>query len=264
MQLQVLPIRLRVLLALPVLLAGLAVVAPAHGERVQRGHLIASLDGGLSPLRLPREGTAPVAIHLEGGLHTDDGSTLPRVRRIELGLPGSGVVDARGLPLCRPRLLQDTRPGEARAACGAAMVGRGELKARVVLPFHAPFTVRARLQAFNARIGGRRAVVVHGFSSDPPTTLVLPFTIQRREGRFGTVLVGDLSSSLGPWPRLADFQLTLSRRFEYRGRTHSYLRASCPIPKQFTAGFFSFAKLSFKLAGGGRIGTGIARSCRAI
>ena len=263
MQLQVLPIRLRALIVLAVVAAGLA-AAPAGAERVQRGHLIVALDGGLSPLRLPREGTAPVSIRLEGGLRTDDGSTLPRVRRVEFGLPGSGVLDTRGLPLCRQRLLRDTRPGEALAACGAAQVGHGELRAKVVLPRHPPFAIRASLRAFNGKVDGRRAVILHAFSTDPPTSLVLPFTVQHRPGRFGTVLVGNLSSSLGPWPRLADFRLVLSRRFEYRGRTHSYLRASCPIPKRFTAGFFSFAKLSLQLAGGGRIGTGIARSCRAI
>ena len=263
MQLQVLPIRLRALLGALLLLV-IVLASSAQAERAQRGNLIVSLDGRLSPLRLPREGTAPVSIHLAGGLRTDDGSTLPRVRRVEIGLPGSGVLDTAGLPLCRPRLLHDTRPGEARAACGDARVGHGMLSARVTLPRQPAFTVHAKLQAFNARIGGRRAVVVHGFSADPPTTLVLPFSIEHRAGRFGTVLVGDLSSSLGPWPRLADFELTLSRRFSHRGRVHSYLRASCPIPRRFTAGFFSFAKLSFELVGGGHIGTGIARSCRAL
>ena len=57
--------------------------------------------------------------------------------------------------------------------------------------------------------------------------------------------------------------MTLSRRYAYRGQRRSYLSASCPIPPRFTAGFFSFAKASFTLAGGGRIGTGIARGCRA-
>ena len=44
--------------------------------------------------------------------------------------------------------------------------------------------------------------------------------------------------------------MTLSRRYSYRGRARSYLSASCPIPPRFTAGFFSFAKASFTLAGG--------------
>jgi len=57
--------------------------------------------------------------------------------------------------------------------------------------------------------------------------------------------------------------VTLSRRYSYRGRRRSFLSASCPIPPRFTAGFFSFARASFAIAEGGRIGTGIARGCRA-
>jgi hypothetical protein len=92
---------------------------------------------------------------------------------------------------------------------------------------------------------------------------VLPFIVEPGSGRFGTALVADLPPALGPWPHLAHFEMTLSRRYSYRGRSRSYLSASCPIPPRFTAGFFSFAKASLTLAGGRQIGTAVARGCRA-
>src|SRR5262245_44713940 len=70
----------------------------ARGESSQYGTLIVSLDGRLSPLALPRERSAPVAISLRGRLQTADGSPLPRVTEVELGLPQQGVLSTHGLP----------------------------------------------------------------------------------------------------------------------------------------------------------------------
>jgi hypothetical protein len=236
----------------------------AHGERSQRGNLIVSLDGSLSPLQLPRDRPAPVAVNLEGGLQTTDGALLPRVTRVELGLPGQGVLNTHGLPACSRRQLRDTTDEEARAKCGGALVGDGRLRADVLLPNQEPFTIHASLLAFNGRVGGARAVLLHAFATEPPVVVVLPFVLHRdRNGRFATALVADLPPTLGPWPHFAHFEMTLSRRFQHRGRDRSYLSATCPIPRRFTAGFFSFAKASFTLEGGSQIGTGIARSCRA-
>lgn len=244
-------------------LAGLLGAGLARGEQSQQGDLIVSLDGGLSPLQLPRDRTAPVAVRLDGGLRTADGSLLPRVTRIALALPGQGVLSTRGLPVCPQRRLRNTKDPEALAACGPALVGHGELRAQVLVPHQAPFTIHSHLLAFNGRVGGHRAVILHGAATDPPTVVVLPFLVRRGSGRFGTTLVADLPPALGPWPHVAHFEMTLSRRYAYRGRERSYLSASCPIPPRFTAGFFSFAHATFTLTGGRRIGTGIARSCRA-
>jgi hypothetical protein len=244
-------------------LVGALAAGLARGERAQQGNLIVALDGDLEPLKLPRDRAAPVAVHLAGGLQTADGTLLPRVTRVELGLPGQGVLSTRGLPLCSQRQLRNTTSAEARRVCGSALVGDGELQADVLVPNQAPFTIEASLLAFNGRVGGRRAVILHAFAAKPPTVVVLSFVVRPGSGRFGTTLVADLPPSLGPWPHFAHFDMTFSRHYEYRGRRHSYLSASCPIPKPLTAGFFSLARATFTLANGGQIGTGIARSCRA-
>jgi hypothetical protein len=249
-------------LALLALLGGLG-AGLAQGERTQQGNLIVSLDGGLAPLALPRDRPAPVSVRLDGGLQTADGELLPRVTRVELGLPGQGVLSTRGLPTCSQRRLRNTTSAEARRACGGALVGGGQLEADVLLPNQQPFQIHADLLAFNGRVDGTRAVILHAFAAKPPTVVVLPFLLRHRGGRFGTALVADLPPTLGPWPHFAHFAMTLSRRYSYRGESRSYLSASCPIPARFTAGFFSFAKATFTLAGGRKIGTGIARSCRA-
>jgi hypothetical protein len=232
-------------------------------EQTQQGTLVSSLRGELRPLALPRERPAPVAIHLEGRLRTSDGSLLPRVTRLEIGLPAQGSLSTRGLSVCPPRRLRNTRGDEALAACGSALVGRGELEAMVALPGQVPISVHARLLAFNARIGKRRAVLLHAGAADPPTTSVLPLLVSKGRGRFRTALVGRIAPALGPWPHLERFQITLFRRYGYRGVRRSFLSASCPIPPSLTAGFFSFARASYRLATGTEIATAIARSCRA-
>ncbi|HET9198559.1 MAG TPA: hypothetical protein VFN92_09945 [Solirubrobacterales bacterium] len=262
MQLQVLPIRLRLLLlALAVLAA--AGAATAHGERTQRGNLIVSLDGKFSPLALPRDRPAPVAVQLRAGLRTSDASVLPRVTKVELGIPGQGVITTRGLPTCGLRRIRDATAAKALEACGSALIGTGEMVAQVKIPSQDPFEVHARLLAFNGRVGDHRAVMLHGISTQPPSAIVIPFVIRLRPGKFGTVLVAHVPENLGPWPRFAHFEMNLFRRYVEGGKRLSYLSASCPIPRSNTAGFFSFAKATFTLADGRRISTGIARSCRA-
>lgn len=245
------------------LVAALAFAAVAHGERVQRGNLIVRLDGRFAPLTLPRDRKAPVSVHLDAGLQTADGSLLPRVTRVELGIPGQGAISTRGLPTCTQRRLRNTTTARALELCRPALIGSGRMVAQVKIPHQAPFIVHARLLAFNGRVHGRRAVIVHGLSTKPPTVVALPFLIELRPGKFGTVLVAHLPRNLGPWPRFARFEMDFSRRYVSGGRRLSYISASCPIPKRFTAGFFSFARATFTLAGGRRVSTGIARSCRA-
>jgi hypothetical protein len=234
----------------------------ASGERAQAGSLIFSLDGRISPLKLPRDHPAPVAVHLSGSLRTDDGSTLPRMIRMDLGLPQQGVIDTRGLPVCSPRRLRSATTAGALEGCRDALVGRGRLRADVVLPDQSPLSIDTKLLAFNARIDGRQALVVHAFGRGVPVAVVIPFLLERGSGNLGRIFVAKLPRALGPWPRLASFEMTLSRRFDYKGRRHSYLSASCPIPKALTAGFFSLARAGFSIAGGGHIGTAITRGCR--
>ena len=183
---------------------------------------------------------------------------------MELGLPQQGVLDTRGLPACSPRRLRSATSTGAMEACGDALVGRGRLRAEVVIPDEAPLSIDAELLAFNARVEGRPAVVMHAFGEGVPVAVVIPFHFERQDGRLGRTLVARLPGALGPWPRLATFEMTLSRHFEYRGKSHSYLSASCPIPKTLTAGFFSLARAGFTIAGGRHIGTAITRGCRGL
>jgi hypothetical protein len=92
--------------------------------------------------------------------------------------------------------------------------------------------------------------------------VVLPFKFERHHGRLGLTIGADLPTALGPWPHLARFKMKLGRDYRFHGRPHSFLRARCPIPPRFTAGFFSLAKVTYTLIDGRRISIAITRGCR--
>jgi hypothetical protein len=236
----------------------------AGAERTQSGNLIVSFDGGITPRTLPRHHPAPVTVHLAGRVLTSDGSPLPRVNWIKLELAWRGQLFTHGLTVCPRGRLESSDSRQALAACRDALVGQGRLFAKIFVPNQDPFGVHAHLLAFNGRTkAGRPKVLVHAYASDPPVAFVIPFTVRHQKGAFRTVLVTTIRRSVGPWPHVANFQIKVSRSFNWRGERHSYLSATCPVPPHFTAGFLSFARATYTFAGGAQLTTETVRSCRA-
>jgi hypothetical protein len=237
---------------------------PAGAERLQEGNLIVSLNGGISPNKLPRHHAAPVAVYMEGGVHTSDGTALPRVDRLKLELAWRGELMTQGLPVCPQVRLKGTETHQAVEVCRGALVGRGRLAAKIFVPGQDPFGIRANLLAFNGRTKvGRRAVLVHAYTNDPPISFVIPFIVHRGKGAFHTILVTTIRRSVGTWPHVSSFRIDVGRRFFWRGKRRSYLNASCPLPPNFTAGFLSSTRATYKFAGGDELTIESVRGCRA-
>jgi len=239
-------------------------VGTATAERSQHGTVIVTLDGGISPKKLPRHRPAPVSVYLAGGVKTVDHSPLPRVNSIKLEIAWRGELETKGLPVCPRERLDSTDSRQALRLCGDALVGHGGLFAHIFVPNQRPFGIHADLLAFNGKDeSGRPAVWVQGYSTDPPVSIILPFSVHRQKGNFKTVLVSIIRRAVGPWPRVANFDIEVSREFTYEGERRSYLNASCPVPKGFTAGFLSLARATYNFAGGDQQTTESVRSCRA-
>jgi hypothetical protein len=255
-------VRLSVGLCAAVVLA--LFVGRAAGERVQDGNLIVSLNGGIFPVTLPRDHAVPVSVYLEGGVDTADHSPLPRVNRLKLELGWRGELLTKGLPVCPQARLKGVETSQALERCRTSLVGRGKLRAKIFLPDQTPFRVFAYLLAFNGRTKvGRRAVLVHAYTKDPPISFVIPFVVHHQAGTFHTVLVTTLRRSVGTWPHVASFKVDVARSFMHDGKRQSYLNAKCPLPSDFTAGFLSFARATYTFADGKEMTTESVRSCRA-
>jgi hypothetical protein len=256
--------RIKLALALCVLVVLGLLAGTAGAERSQDGNLIVTLNGGITPRKLPRHRPAPVAVHLAGRVLTADRSALPRVNWIRLELAWRGVLDTHGLPVCPQVRLMNATTEQALKRCREAQVGSGGIFAQIFVPNQSPFDVHGELVAFNGRTkAGQPAVLVHAYSTRPPVSFVIPFSVHHKNGSFRTVLITTIRRSVGPWPHVANFDISVSRSFSHDGRPRSYLSASCPIPKGFTAGFLSFARATYTFEGGNQITTESVRSCRA-
>jgi hypothetical protein len=236
----------------------------ALGERAQDGNLIVSLNGGVDPLVLPRHQAVPAGVRLQGEIGTVDGSPLPRLDQVRIDLAGSGHLFTHGLPKCPGARLRNADSHQAMYRCGDAVVGGGSFEVSIFIPEQSPFTLHGRLLAFNGRArDDRPAIWVHAFSYEPPISLSVPFLIEPGADGYRTALVASLPEWVGPYPHLASFELNLSREFDYRGKRRSYIKASCPVPRPFTAGFLNFARATYSFEDERQLDVESVRSCRA-
>jgi hypothetical protein len=235
----------------------------AHGELVQRGNLRLAFNGSFAPHALPRERTAPVTVNLSGSVATADGTRPPQLRRISISINRYGRLFTRGLPTCRAGELESTSSQAALARCRGALVGSGHFAANVDFPSLAPFPVKGRMLAFNSRVGGRKAIVLHIHGSNPvEATVVLTFHISHpRHGTFGTVLTTKIPKIASDLGYVTDINLTFGRRYRYAGKERSFLSARCAAPAGFPGALFNFARGSFTFANGQTLTTTLARDC---
>ncbi len=247
--------------------AGIAALlaAPAWAVSNGEGDLVLTFEGGIRPTVLPRHRRAPVRVWVSGSVRTTSGDVerVPQVRRIEVAINRHGRLDDRGLPVCRPRQVRKAKEAKAKRACGAALVGRGRVAVQVRLDNQAPSLVRARLLAFNGPTrNGRKLILAQAYSRRPPASIIFTFTVERRHGTFGTVLSTTLAPAVREWAYLTSFQMTLGRRYVYRGQEHSFVSAACPAPAGFDSAPYPFAEASYRLADGRTFEMSQATRCR--
>lgn len=237
--------------------------AAADAELVQRGNLFIRFDGGIAPTALPRHAEAPISVSIDGTVRTLSGDRPPALRFILIAINKGGRLDTKGLPTCRRSELEPATTQQALAACGDALVGEGHYSAALALPEQTTFPLHGRLLAFNAVIGGKRAILAHVYGGDPiPNSRVFVFHIRKGHGTFGTVLTAALPASLNRHGYLKTISLDLRREFVYRGRRHSYLSAACAAPAGFSSASFPFVRVGMTFADGRKLASTLIRTCR--
>jgi hypothetical protein len=248
---------------LALLALGLTVAAAvAQADRIKDGHVEFSLDASFKPTALPRSHPAPVTIEFESAIETDDGSRPPALRSFEVALNRHGRLDSRGLQVCHASSLQSVSSETALARCRPALVGHGSFRAAVessedLIP------TSGRILIFNARRGDKPAMLLQLYGTTPVRqAFVLPLAIQHHNGKLGTVLAATVPVLAGGVGSITRLKMTIGRRYDYRGRQHSYLSAACEAPSGFFSAGFLFARGSFKFAGGKRVRTIQERECR--
>jgi hypothetical protein len=235
----------------------------AQAELTARGDLFVRFSGGIAPNALPRDSRAPISVSVTGTVRTLSGERPPALRRISIAINRGGRLDAHGLPVCRQSEIEPSSSQEALARCGPALVGGGSYDADVAFPEQSAFPSHGSILAFNAVVGGKRAILAHVYGANPvPITRIIVFHIRESTGTYGTILTGFLPAALNRWGYLNRISLSLHRNFTYRGQPRSYLSAACDAPAGFPGATFPFAHTSMGFADGRTLSSTLIRSCK--
>ena len=244
--------------------AAVALLAPLTSAEVsQKQGVRVTVDGGFAPKRLPRRGTAPISVSVDGQIGGSQAEGPPQLQTIRIAINREGRLDTKGLPTCRIGQVDPSTSQEALETCRSSLVGEGTFSADVKIPEQSPFPSEGKILAFNGRLGGKPALLAHIFGSRPiPTSYVLPFTISASHGTFGTVLEASLPEVTGEWGYVTGVKISLGRRFSSGGKQRSYLSAGCPAPAGFPGAVFPLLRTDFAFVGGLSLSSTLSRSCQ--
>lgn len=243
----------------------LSLLGVAQADVVSGGNVNVSFRGWINPQVLPRTEAAPITLHVAGTVEPLPGQRPVALERVTIELNRYGVITTRGLPTCPWKSLLSTNSEHALAICRDALIGTGHFTSHIDIPEQAPFPASGRLLAFNTRLHGRPAVAAHVFGKDPaPTSEVLPMTFTRTgpaSGPFGPKLTVEMPNIGDEWGYVTGFDLTLDRRYRYRGRAMSVVSASCPAPAGVSRAPFKAARGTYELADGSTLTRTLSGSC---
>lgn len=241
----------------------LACASLATAATIQQDGLRVTALAQLKPYKLPRETPAPIAVFIAGHLENAKGGIPPQLQRLRIEVNRHGLLQSRGLPVCRISEVQPASTGRALANCGDALIGSGQFWANIVLPDQGAYRTKGRLLVFNGRDGRRPVILAHIFTSHPfNSSFVIPFSIKRiSRGPYGTELDASLPRALGSWGYLDRIKLTLRRKYSYRGHSLSYFNAACPAPANAQRTSFSLAYAEFSFAGRKSMGATVTKTC---
>jgi hypothetical protein len=237
----------------------------APGETVRQGSLQVSFGGSVDPRLLPRVGTTPISVGIDGQMRTLAGGPPPSLRRIAIEVNRLGVLERQGLPACPLGRLRAASTESAVDECRAAQVGEGRVGGVIVLPEQVPTPFGGRVVAFNGTLpDGRPGILAHLYTTRPvPLTFVLAFSIGRARGAFGTRLVATVPAKTRSTAHITSFSLRLHRVYAAEGERRSYLSAGCPAPEGFRSVTFPLVRASYGFVGEKTVSDTLVRTCQA-
>jgi hypothetical protein len=237
--------------------AALALLAaPSVAEVFQKQGIRVTVNGSLSPSKLPRKGKVPVAVSVAGEIAATKQNTLPQLKALQIAINSAGALNVRGIPHCRIGHINPSTTEQALAMCRSSLIGEGSFSANVLLPEQSPFPSKGKLLAFNGVVGRRPAIFAHVYGTQPlATSYVFAFKVRHRKGTFGTVLEASFPRATGDWGYITGISLKLKKS--------RFMEAGCPAPAGFNKVVFPLVKTSFDFAGGLDIQSTLTRSCIA-
>jgi len=240
--------RLRWTLALgaivAVAMAGMAIAKPVV---IAAGNLVFTLNASVSPTVLPKNELVPIGFKISAALRTKDGKHPPAAQSFEGYLDKNGIINDKGLPVCRQGQLEARTTGDALAVCKSALIGRGFATAEVEFAESAPFDAKGPLLVFNGGTRGNSTLVlIHVYASVPaPTAFITRIQIEKiNKGRFGYSIKSKIPVVAGGAGSLTKFSIANKKFFTYQGNKKSYFLGKCPTGRFLAEGSVSFSDSS--------------------
>jgi hypothetical protein len=223
--------------------AALAVAALAAAERpviVPAGGEERALNGGFAPSVLSKSDPTPIALHLSSRITTADGSPPPALQELVIETDKAGAINLEGLPVCGP-LVQDGR--DIREDCKSALIGSGTARFVIAFPEEPPVFTEGKLTIFNG-VDSRRSAVLYALvdlgGPNPGRVIAKVKVTKVHSGRFGTKAVVSIPKVAGGSGALTSFDVTIFRKFTYKGQRRSALTLTCPDGKAFGLSHLAF------------------------
>ena len=244
------------LIAVTAILAALGATAFARPQVVKVGNLIITVDGGVTPSRLPSRSLAPIALSAEATIETADGTHLPAAKKLTVEFDKSGRMNTKGLPHCTVGRLKNTLTDEAKRICPEALIGYGRAGAEIEFPEQKPFFASGTMLIFNGPPkGGHPVLIFHVYAHVPaPTTFVTTAVVGKASGAYGTRVEITIPTIVAGQGSLTFAKLRMKKSWNYRGKRQHLLLAGCPKGRFLTRGDLTFAD-------GSRLSGKVIRSC---
>jgi len=256
--------------ALPILLLAAALLALAlttiaNAETKILGNLALSVQAKLSPKKLPRESTSPIAVSVGWRIQsTDPALKPPSLKSVKIEINRAGILDPTGLPDCPYPQIQPASTQRALANCRSSLVGQGSFSALVGLEGQESYVSKGKMLVFKGTKAGKPVLYGQIYTAYPfAASFVIVFKVSKEQkGTYATTLSATLPGNLRAWGNLTEVKMRLARNYSYKGQKRSFLSAGCPAPKGFGAAPFPLARTSFTFDGAPAVSQVLSETCK--
>ncbi len=204
-----------------------------------------SIDVQVRPQKLSKKKFTPGTLKVTTkttSVTAANGVPIPAVRAT-IDFDRNARLYTKGLPTCNPSQLQNQSTEAALRACSKAKIGSGKATALLQVGPQV-YTVDQTVTAFNGvPKGGKPSVILHTYGTTPiQTALVLVGTVSNynKQG-YGPRLDLQIPLIAGGTGSLTDFQVTINKKWRFKGVKRSFISAKCPNSRKLKArGEFTF------------------------
>lgn len=203
-----------------------------------------SIETVIAPKKLPKKTFAPATLKVvtkTASTTAADGVPSPAVRAT-IDFDKGAEIFTKGLPTCNPGLLQNVSTEIAEEKCGKAKIGSGT--AHALLPVGTRvLPVEQTVTAFNGvPQGGKPVVLLHTYGTTPlQATYVLVGKVSNYDKQgYGPRLDVQIPLLAGGTGALTDFQVTINKKWAYKGEKASFISAECDNKSFKTRSVFTY------------------------